>query len=296
LCYYFFLGFLGGLIGITLKGAYFLYKEKLDWIIIIAGSLFATISSLAVFKIEIGGTIMSAYHGFPYPYFTHQIKDVVDGFYIGKWIFLPGSLCHYIIFNYLLYLVIFVLFIYLIKFINKNLKQKYLNTTFILFGLLVFMATLYVSFMSVKKSYINHQISKSKYCEKQSDCTIIGNISPFSCAIVTNKNSADRILKLVKSYPSTGELQCGGNEKAACIQNKCRVSIDYTSKETYWDMLKKAVEDCRVESIMQAHNSEVTAILKDGMVINAVEPEIDDIFDIIDQYKDKCGEIKMMTE
>ena len=61
-------------------------------------------------------------------------------------------------------------------------------------------------------------------------------------------------------------------------------------------MLKKAVKDCRVESIWQAHNLEVMAILKNGMVINTVEPEIDDILDIVNQSKDKCGNIMMMTE
>ena len=288
--------FLGGLLGITLKGFYSIYKNKLDKIIIIIGPLLILFSSLSILKIKLGGTIMSGLHGWPYPFLIHRIKDVVDGFFIGKWIFSPGSLYHYVILNYFLYFTIFVSVFYLIKSTNRKLKQKNINSTFLLFGLLVLMIIIFTSFLSVKKLCIQHQISRAKYCESESECAIIGNVSPFSCAVVTNKDNADRILKLVKSYPSTGELNCSGDEKAVCIQNKCRVSIDYTSKEVYWDMLKKAVKDCRVESIWQAHNLEVMAILKNGMVINTVEPEIDDILDIVNQSKDKCGNIMMMTE
>jgi hypothetical protein len=47
---------------------------------------------------------------------------------------------------------------------------------------------------------------------------------------------------------------------------------------------------------MQTHSLEVTATFKDGREITAQEPRIDDIFDVIDQYKDKCGKIIMGTE
>ncbi len=102
--------FVGGLVGIVLKGFYILYKDKLNKIIILIGPLLALFSSLAVCKIKLGGTIMSSLHGWPYPFWIHQIKDIVDGFFIDKWIFLPGSLYHYVILNYILYLVVFILF------------------------------------------------------------------------------------------------------------------------------------------------------------------------------------------
>ena len=228
--------FIGGLLGIVLKGFYSLHKNKLDMIIIIIGPLLVLFSSLSIFKIKLGGTIMSGLHGWPYPFLIHQIKDVVDGFFIGKWILSPGSLYHYVILNYFLYLIIFVSVFYLIKSTNRKLKQKNINSTFFLFGLLILMITVFTSFMSVKKSYISYQISGAKYCESESECVIIGNVFPFSCAIVTNKDNADRILKLVKSYPSTGELNCSGKEKAICMQNKCRISIDHTAHS--WQQYK----------------------------------------------------------
>jgi len=293
---YVFLAFLGGLLGIFLKGIYSLYKEKLDRVIIFGGAILATVASLAVFKIKVGGTVMSGYYGLPYSYFTYQIKDVLDGFLIDKWIFSPGSMYHYLIFNYVIYLAVFVLGYYLINLINKKLKTKHLNRTFILFGILLIMIVGFVSFLSAKMSYIEHKISQAGYCEDSPDCVIVGNVSPFSCAIVTNKENADRIIKLVQSYPSTGTLNCSGNEKAVCIQNKCRVAINQTSNETYWEIIKQAVADCEVVSIMQTHALEVTAELKSGEVIQAKEPNIDDIFEVVDQYRDECGEIRMATE
>ncbi|MDD5752952.1 MAG: hypothetical protein PHI45_02630 [Candidatus Pacebacteria bacterium] len=63
-----------------------------------------------------------------------------------------------------------------------------------------------------------------------------------------------------------------------------------------WNLIKQAVADCKIKSTMQTHSLEVTATFKDGKTITAQEPGIDDIFDIINQYKDKCGEIIMGTE
>lgn len=293
---YVFLAFLGGLLGIFLKGLYSLYSHKLDWVIVFAGALFATVASLAVFEIKIGGTVMSGYYGLPYSYFTYQIKDILGGLSIDRWIFSPGSVYHYLIFNYVFYLAIFIACYYLVKPINTKLKTKRLNRTLFLFSVLIIMIVGFISFLPAKMSYIEHRIARAGYCEESSDCVIIGNVSPFSCAIVANKANADGITKLVRSYPSSGTLSCSGNEKAACIQNKCRVAIDQTSDETYWTMIKQAVADCEVVAVMQTHALKVSAEMKSGEIINATEPEIDDIFEIIDQYRNKCGEVRMATE
>jgi len=290
------ISFIGGLLGIVFKGFYSLYKNKLDKILIFIGSLLAMLSSLAILKVKIGGTIMSSLHGWPYSFLTHQIRDVVDGFSMDKWVFSPGSLYHYVIFNYLLYLIIFLLAYYLIKFINKKLATNKINTTIFLFGLLVLMIIVFTSFLPAKQSYISHQIAWAGYCEKNSDCVIISNKCPFSCAVVVNKNNENRIINLINSFPSTCELNCSGNKKAACLENKCWISIDHTSSETYWEILKQAVDNCKVSSIMQTHSLEVTAVLKSGVVIKAIEPEIDDIFDIVKQAENKCGTIIMATE
>ncbi|MDD5032256.1 MAG: hypothetical protein PHR36_04430 [Patescibacteria group bacterium] len=294
-----FVSFLGGLLGIVLKGIYALYKNKLDKVIIFIGPLVVLFSSLAVYKIKIGGTIMSARHGWPYPFWIHQIKDVLDDFPIDKWIFSPGSFYHYVIFDYFLYLIIFVLVYFLIKFINQKLGMKKINATLFLFGLLVVIVLIFTSFLSVKKSYVSREIHKAGDCEINADCVIIANRSPFSCAIVVNKISADRILKLVNSFPSKGELQCSGREEAVCLEKKCRIAIEQTPEDVndvLWQRIKESVKNCEVSSTMQAHGLEVTAVLKDGTVIKAIEPKIDDIFEAVGLVENKCGRIRMATE
>ncbi|MFA6322453.1 MAG: hypothetical protein WCX71_03160 [Candidatus Buchananbacteria bacterium] len=294
---FFIISFVGGLIGVVLKGFYFLYKNKLDWVIVLLGPLLVAISSLAIFKAKIGGTIMSRLYGWPYPFLTHQIKDVLDGFSIDKWSFSPGSFYHYVIFDYLLYLILFLTVYFAIKLVNKKLKTKKINRTIFLFGFMVLLILKCTSAMSAKESYISYQIANAGYCQQNSDCVIVANQSPFSCAIVSNRDNADRILKLVNSYPSAGELQCLGEEKAICVDNKCRVlSYDNSSNETNWEKIRQAVENCEVASVSQTHSLEVKIILKNGKMIMAIEPEIDDIFDIVSPTTEKCGSIRMATE
>ncbi len=78
-------------------------------------------------------------------------------------------------------------------------------------------------------------------------------------------------------------------------QQYCILSNEPTNKEL-WQVIQEMVEDCEVVSIMQTHNLQVTATLKNGETIIANEPKIDDIFDIVNKFEDKCGEIIMATE
>ncbi len=63
-----------------------------------------------------------------------------------------------------------------------------------------------------------------------------------------------------------------------------------------WLAIKKAISECRVESTMQAHSLQVSANLKDGTRLEAVEPEIDDIINLAIAAEKDCGEIQMATE
>ena len=65
---------------------------------------------------------------------------------------------------------------------------------------------------------------------------------------------------------------------------------------TNWNLIKQAASNCEIKSVMQTHDLEVTATLKNGEEITAQEPNIDDIFDVINQYTDKCGKVIMATE
>jgi len=63
---------------------------------------------------------MSILHGWPYPLLNHQIKDVVDNIPINEWIVNLGSLYHYLLFNYLFYLIMTVILYSFIKLLNRD--------------------------------------------------------------------------------------------------------------------------------------------------------------------------------
>jgi len=63
-----------------------------------------------------------------------------------------------------------------------------------------------------------------------------------------------------------------------------------------WELIKRAIDSCEVKSVWQAHNRTVSAELKNGEELAAVEPELDDIIDLAIAAEEKCGEILMGTE
>ncbi len=95
-------------------------QTKFDLKTIFILPLILMVLSLFISKIKIGGTIMSSLHGWPYPFFIRQIKDVVDGNLINELIFIPGSFYHYVIFNYLFYLIVVFSLYSFIRSLNKN--------------------------------------------------------------------------------------------------------------------------------------------------------------------------------
>jgi len=214
--------FLGGLLAIVLKGFYILYKNKLEKIIIFVGPVVLTLASLSVSQIKYGGTIMFKVYGWPRPYLIYQVRDVIDGFLIDRWIFSPGSLYHYLVENYLFYFLVLALFAVLIKIINQELKKTKINLVLALFTLLVLATILFTSHRAVRESYISRQIAKAGYCEVDSDCVIAGNKCPFSCAITVNKKEATRIMRLVNSFDSTCVYGCIELRSAICEKKHCQ--------------------------------------------------------------------------
>lgn len=65
---------------------------------------------------------------------------------------------------------------------------------------------------------------------------------------------------------------------------------------TAWEEIKKLIKDCEVESVFQSHSLEVSAELKNGQRIKAVEPRIDYIIDLAQEAEPTCGDIIMATE
>jgi len=63
-----------------------------------------------------------------------------------------------------------------------------------------------------------------------------------------------------------------------------------------WGAIKSVIINCEVDSVMQTHSLDVSVDLKDGRVLQAVEPEIDDIIDLAVEAQKKCGNIIIGTE
>ena len=63
-----------------------------------------------------------------------------------------------------------------------------------------------------------------------------------------------------------------------------------------WSAIKQAVANCEVESVWQTHDRTVSAKLKNGEELAAVEPELDDVIDLAIAAEPQCGEILMGTE
>lgn len=63
-----------------------------------------------------------------------------------------------------------------------------------------------------------------------------------------------------------------------------------------WSQAEAAVMNGDVAEVYQAHTMHVTLVLKDGSVLLAKEPQIDTIFQVLDQCGDPCKDVARATE
>ncbi len=297
--------FLGGLMGIALKGFYSLYKNKLDYALLLLGPALLTLASVSIARIKYGGTILSTLSGWPYYFITYRVKDIIDNFRIDERSFTPGSLYHNIILDYLFFLVILVLVYLLMRAVSGRWNAVKTHTTFVLSGLVVAGLIAMMSYLPARQSYISRQIARAGNCATDAECVIVGNKCPFSCAVVANRNEADRITRLVNLFPSTCELSCPGNNRAVCLNGSCRVADQETAdngldsrngNNIAWLRIIQAISNCEAVRLFQAHSLRVQAQLKDGSELEATEPVIDEIFRVAETAEEKCGHIPVATE
>lgn len=63
-----------------------------------------------------------------------------------------------------------------------------------------------------------------------------------------------------------------------------------------WEMAADLIRNGLVTAVSQTHALDVTLELKDGRYLNTVEPQIDDVFKVIEECGDTCRDIIMATE
>jgi hypothetical protein len=87
--------------------------------------------------------------------------------------------------------------------------------------------------------------------------------------------------KLVYYFNSTGLFQ---------------LQEQISENNSTWEKIKQAINNCEVDSTFQSHSLDVSAKLKNGTRLNAIEPKIDDIINIAIEAESKCGRVRMATE
>lgn len=63
-----------------------------------------------------------------------------------------------------------------------------------------------------------------------------------------------------------------------------------------WELMKAAIDNCEVKKVFQTHSRNVTLELKNGNILVAVEPKIDDIIKMANSVIPRCGRIQIATE
>lgn len=91
-------------------------------------------------------------------------------------------------------------------------------------------------------------------------------------------------------------------ENLACTQERESFNptkyIDKIISEALisWKEVENLITSCEIESAWQTHSKEVSVTLKDGTNFRSIEPEIDDLFKVVEASKSKCGEVLVGTE
>ncbi|MBU4536897.1 hypothetical protein KJ603_02575 [Patescibacteria group bacterium] len=97
----------------------------------------------------------------------------------------------------------------------------------------------------------------------------------------------------IKETYSNSCKACTNSLVSSYTQGECLV---VNTKTTEWEKIIQAIQNCNVKTVAQTHSKKVTVTLKNGNDIEAFEPNLDDVFDIVAESKEKCGEILLMTE
>lgn len=63
-----------------------------------------------------------------------------------------------------------------------------------------------------------------------------------------------------------------------------------------WEQAADLIRNGLVEAVFQTHALDVTLELKDGRSLTTIEPQIDDVFQVIDECGEPCSDMVLATE
>lgn len=289
--------FFGGLIGIVLKGFYTLYGKWTEYLLLFAGPLALMATSLFVFIQKIGGTVRYTVHGWPYEFAVHRMRDVIDGALINQWSLSAGTLFWRLIAGYLFYFTILFFIRYVAQIADTKYKKKTPHRTTAMFTGLMIFSIILTAAPAIRLQATTNQIRRAEICKEDHDCVIIGQHNALSCRIVVNTKYAQAIKVALSKIPETDglSLSCLPSTKASCILGRCTAEIEEIP-EIAWQRIRDAINTCRVQSVIQNHDLQITAKLKTGETLQGKESRIDEVFAVIQKAEKKCGPILTATE
>ncbi|HRY52698.1 MAG TPA: hypothetical protein P5089_02495 [Candidatus Portnoybacteria bacterium] len=115
--------------------------------------------------------------------------------------------------------------------------------------------------------------------------------SKFSYEVPRDGSYQDEDIKRI--FPPEGQIGISSADREEMVRRIENLAVTNIQS---WEKIKQAINNCEVKKAFQAHSREVSVDLKNGEELKAIEPKIDDIFDIISEVKDRCGSFPMATE
>lgn len=73
-------------------------------------------------------------------------------------------------------------------------------------------------------------------------------------------------------------------------------AFDFGSVFISWYDATQLLKDCQVTMAMQTHALDVYLDLSDGRRVRAVEPQIDELFGVVNDAQQTCGPFPVATE
>lgn len=64
----------------------------------------------------------------------------------------------------------------------------------------------------------------------------------------------------------------------------------------HWDQAVNLIMAGKVKQVVQFHDLTVILVLDDDTIVESVQPEIDDVFSVIDLCGERCAEVMIVTE
>lgn len=90
--------------------------------------------------------------------------------------------------------------------------------------------------------------------------------------------------------PQGQTLEGSGAESAYPVPGSEQATI------VSWEEAQNLIQEGQVAQVTQLHNLTVFLTLEDGRMVQTIEPNIDDVFEVIEQCGDACADILVATE